>query len=356
MKPLLRPNGNLEDALHEARQRAHELAQQTQERVREAQERAVELARERALEAQERVREATEAMPPGLLVRLLSSLVGIPLLLLLVFAEWPARYPAIWFTGAVAVCAVVGALELFRGLRLRGFQPNETLALIAIVLLQFAAWNVSRYRLTDFLPALIALLVIGTLIYEVASHEKEPLANIGVTFLGVVYVGWLFSYLIFLRSLHGPPLDLNLFGLPLPESTFGAWVVLYVFAVTWCTDAGAYFAGMAFGRHKLAPRLSPKKTWEGAIGGVLAATFMSLAWGTWIGLPWWHCAILGPALGILGQVGDLCESALKRDIGVKDFGVVLPGHGGILDRFDSLLFTAPVAYYYLQFFVVHSLK
>jgi len=366
MTKLMRkkPSGNnIEDALQEARQRAQELARDTQERirdtqerVREAQERAVELARARALEAQELARRARETMPPGLPVRLLSSIIGIPLLLAFVFWEGPsAAFPALPFTGAVALCAVVGSLEYFRGLRLRGFQPNEALATIAIVLLQFAAWNVSRNRVNAFLPALIAILVIGTLIYEVASHEKEPLANIGVTFFGVVYVGWLFSYLIFLRSLPGP-LDLSLFGHPLPQSTFGAWVVLYVFAVTWSTDAGAYFVGSALGKTKLAPRLSPKKTVEGAIGGILAATAMSLLWGIWIGLPWQHCAILGPLIGVLGQIGDLCESALKRDIGVKDFGMVLPGHGGILDRFDSLLFTAPIAYYYLQFFVVHSLK
>jgi phosphatidate cytidylyltransferase len=127
----------------------------------------------------------------------------------------------------------------------------------------------------------------------------------------------------------------------------GAWFVLYVFAVTWITDTGAYFTGMRWGKRPLAPRLSPKKTVEGAIGGLAAATAMSLAWGMWIGLPWWHCLFLGPVLGFLAQVGDLCESAIKRDLGIKDFGTLLPGHGGILDRFDSLLFTAPIAYYYL---------
>jgi phosphatidate cytidylyltransferase len=377
-----RPNSHLDEAIAGARERAtgiardtQERVRETQERVREAQEKAVELARDRALEAQERARRAAETMPPGLLVRLLSSIVGIPLLLILVFAQGSPKYPALLFTFAVSICAVVGALEYFRGLRLRGFQPNEPLALIAIIMLQFAAWNITRNKVTEFLPALIALLVIGTLIYEVASHEKEPIVNIGVTFLGVIYVGWLFSYLIFLRSLPGMvtgvlPIWLNAFltGLnnllallhlhvPLPQPTFGAWIVTYVFAVTWSTDAGAYFVGMRFGKvfkRKLAPNLSPNKTVVGSIGGVIAATLVSLLWGAGIHLPWWHCLILGPVIGVLGQIGDLCESALKRDIGVKDFGEVLPGHGGILDRFDSLLFTAPIAYYYLQYFAVHS--
>ena len=384
MKPLLKPNQKMDEAIADARQRASEIARETQERVREtqervreAQERAVDLARARALASQELGRKAAEAMPPGLLVRLVSSVIGIPLLLFLVFAEGSSQYRALLFTFAVSICAVVGALEYFRGLRLRGFQPNEALALIAIILLQFAAWNISRTKVAGFLPALLALLVIGTLMYEVASHEKEPIANIGVTFFGVVYVGWLFSYLIFLRGMLGNvtgvlPLCLDAFltGLnrylvvpifhipvPLPQPTFGAWIVTYVFAVTWSTDAGAYFAGMRFGKRfgkQLAPRISPKKTVVGAIGGIFAAMLVSLLWGAGIHLPWWHCVALGPIIGILGQIGDLCESALKRDIGVKDFGMVLPGHGGILDRFDSLLFTAPIAYYYLQYFAVHS--
>jgi phosphatidate cytidylyltransferase len=124
-----------------------------------------------------------------------------------------------------------------------------------------------------------------------------------------------------------------------------------VFAVTWGTDTGAYFVGSWFGKRgkaiPLAPHLSPKKSRQGAVGGLVTATLVSLAFGTWLGLPWYHCAVLGPLLGVLGQVGDLCESAMKRDLGIKDFGTLLPGHGGILDRFDSVLFTAPVAYYYL---------
>ena len=344
---------DMEGRAREAQGKVVEVARDAQTQLREAQERALDLARARANEAQERARRASEAMPPGLLVRITSSMLGIPLLVFLVFAEGSPQFPAFAFTVAVAICAVVGGWEYFRGLRLRGFRPSEGPAFVAIALLQFAAWSVSRGRLTDFLPVLIAFLVIGTLIHQVLRRDPEPLANIGVTFLGVIYVGWLFSYLIFLRSLPGtveiwPFSNTPIAGLFKQE---GAWIVLYVMATTWITDAGAYFVGMAIGKTPLAPTLSPKKTVEGAVGGLLAATLMSLAWGTWIGLPWYHCAILGPIIGALGQIGDLCESALKRDLGIKDFGTLLPGHGGILDRFDSLFFTAPIAYYYLIFVV-----
>jgi phosphatidate cytidylyltransferase len=342
--------GIAQEKAREAQGKAQETLTDAQNRFREAQERALELARESAHEAQERARRAAETMPPGLILRVLSSLVGIPILLLLVFAEGGVGLSALPFTIAVAICAGVGAGEYFRAVKLRGFRPTEGLAYIAIVLLQFAAWSVSRGQLVQFLPALLALLVIATLIHQVLRRDPEPLANIGVTFLGVVYVGWLLSYLIFLRSLPGT-LQLSLFGFTLPEAARGAWLVLYVFAVTWMTDTGAYFIGMRFGKTKLAPNLSPKKTVEGAIGGVIAATSMSLLWGMWVGLPWYHCLILGPILSVLGQVGDLSESAIKRDLGLKDFGGILPGHGGVLDRFDSILFTAPVAYYYLVFFL-----
>src|SRR5919199_6404792 len=235
-----------------------------QESLTEIRQRAVDLAREGAREAHERARKATESMPPGLLVRLLSSLLGIPLLLLLVFAEGIPPYTALPFTFAVAICACVGGWEYFRAVRLRGFQPNEPLAFVAIALLQFAAWGFTRHLLLTFLPALLAVLTIASLIAEIVRHEREPLSNIGVTFLGVIYVGWLFSYLIFLRSIPGAKTVA-----PFPQAPLGAWLVLYVIAVTWSTDTGAYFAGVRFGKRPLAPRLSPRKTIEGGIGGLI---------------------------------------------------------------------------------------
>jgi phosphatidate cytidylyltransferase len=355
----------VQERLREAQERlreAQERFKETNDRLIEARSHAIDLARQRAAEAQELTRKASEAMPPGLLVRLLSTLAGIPLIFVLVF--WDKPYGALPFTGGIALCGVIGAGEFFRSVRAYGYQPSEWVAYLAIASLQFAAWNGSRQGLEPFLPALMALLVIATMVHQVLRHNPEPVKNIGVTFLGVVYLGWLISYMVALRSFAGEVQPLHFIPalksiIPalynLPHSPLGAWAVLYVFFVTWMADAGAYFVGSHFARRgkgiPLAPRLSPKKTRQGFYGGLLFGLLSSLFWGLPIGIPLIHCLVLGPLLGALGQVGDLCESALKRDLGVKDFGGILPGHGGILDRFDSILFTAPIAYYYLRFLV-----
>lgn len=293
----------------------------------------------------------TTKAPTNFMVRVGSALVGIPFLILLVFAEGPPVVAGLLFTIGIAVFAAFGLYEFFRAIRLRGFEPSERLGYLAVILIQFAVWTVSRGKGGDMVPALLAFLVIFALTLRVFRHEPEPLANIGVSVLGVLYVGGLFSYLIFLRSIPGT-IHIPVPFVTLPEMMRGAWIVLYVFAVTFSADTGAYLIGRKWGKTLLAPHASPAKTREGALGGVLGGTLMSLAWGSWIGLPLVHCLVLGLLLSVVGQIGDLCESALKRDVGVKDFGSFMPGHGGILDRCDSVLFTAPVAYYYLVFFVV----
>lgn len=148
---------------------------------------------------------------------------------------------------------------------------------------------------------------------------------------GTLYVGWTLSHLVLLRA-AGP---------------LGFWRTLLVFGGVWGTDVLAYAVGSLFGRHKLKPSLSPGKSVEGAAGGLLGGLLAAWLVGIPLGLPVGLRLGLGLALGVLGQVGDLAESALKRHAGVKDSGSLLPGHGGILDRFDSSLFAAPVVYYLL---------
>ena len=161
--------------------------------------------------------------------------------------------------------------------------------------------------------------------------------------IGMVYLGALFSSLVLLRDLRGQ-ISVYPFGL----ADKGAWLMLFVAACVWATDTFAYFTGRSFGKRKLAPKLSPGKTVEGFVGGLLGAMLTGGLFAAWIHLPLAVGLGIGGMAGIVGPLGDLFESALKRELGLKDFGRVMPGHGGILDRFDSLLFVAPLAYLMLN--------
>jgi len=286
----------------------------------------------------------------NLTVRLLSAAIGIPIILLFVCWDWHKQSASLPMTCAVAVCALIGAWEYFRAIRLRGYCPSEYLAYAVIILLQFVAWYLTlAWSLLPLLPLLCCLL--GAIALHLGLRDTpHRWQSIGLTYLGIVYVGWLFSYLIFLRSLPGV-VTVSLGFFPLPEMARGIWMVLYMMAVTWTNDTGAMVVGRFLGKTPLAPTLSPGKTREGGFGGLVFGTVMSVAWGSWIGIPLAHCLILGVLLSILAQLGDLFESGLKRSLGIKDFGSLLPGHGGMLDRFDSVFFTAPIAYYYAVFFL-----
>lgn len=173
--------------------------------------------------------------------------------------------------------------------------------------------------------ALVALLVALGLAALLRSNYDAVLTDVTYTLLGVVWIGWLGGYAIALRDR--------------PDGT--AWL-LVALAIAWSADTGAYLAGRAFGKHLLCPRVSPKKTVEGLIGGLVAAIVVGAAGAFWfLPLPWW----LGAAVGLLGGsaavVGDLWESLVKRQLGVKDSGTLVKGHGGVLDRIDSVLFAVP---------------
>ena len=154
------------------------------------------------------------------------------------------------------------------------------------------------------------------------------------TLLGPVYIGFLLSHALLLSG-----------------DAQGGWQWLYfALLIAFANDTGAFFTGRLMGRHRLAPAISPGKTWEGAAGGLLWAVGAALAldYVLSLSLLLWQSAVLGVIIGVLGQAGDLLESALKRRAGVKDSGTLLPGHGGILDRLDSVIFTVPVVYYWVR--------
>lgn len=208
------------------------------------------------------------------------------------------------------------------------------------------------------------LFVPFILLVELFRSKGPALSNIAATVTGVCYVSLSFGSLVGLRELFVPNdfpfyTYFSLVGAAIPEELvaqvyrWGAFTVISVFASIWTCDSVAYFIGRKFGKHKLFERVSPNKTWEGAIGGFIGAVTAFLIAGT-IALPYLslgHALICGCIIGVFGQLGDLVESLLKRDADVKDSSSLIPGHGGVLDRFDSLLFVAPLIFFYLDFIV-----
>lgn len=228
-------------------------------------------------------------------------------------------------------------------------------------------------RMTIAVPApsmaqylLILVLIFTPLILavELFRNKASALVNVSTTVFGAVYVSLFFGSLIGIRELFVPEdfpvyAHFTITGVAVGEEVigtidrWGGWTVVVLFASIWTCDSAAYFAGRAFGRHRLFERVSPNKTWEGAVAGLLFAigTFML---GKFLLLPYLtpgQAATCGVVVGIVGQLGDLVESLLKRDAGVKDSSTLIPGHGGVLDRFDSLMYVSPLLFFYLDFVV-----
>ena len=183
---------------------------------------------------------------------------------------------------------------------------------------------------------------------------KQPyIANVATTILGFVYCGWFPLHLLFLRDLGSNPLYDGI--IKQNVGTEGAGYALFLFFAVILTDSFCYYVGCRLGKHKLSHVISPNKTIEGAIGGTAMCVIFCLIFGILVmQFPWYHALILGFIIAACAQIGDLCESMIKRDAGVKDSSNVLPGHGGFLDRTDSFVLTIPVVHYYMYFFVVNN--
>ncbi|MEZ4648846.1 MAG: phosphatidate cytidylyltransferase [Candidatus Eisenbacteria bacterium] len=258
------------------------------------------------------------------------------------------------FAGVVAFIGLIGAFELRRILNNLGWGRGSFFLFLAPVL---TIASLLRLPMTELAvgAAVVGFLCLVWLVYpttpsqhEAAGRDREAtrLAALAplVGFVGALYLSLLPSFLVRLHA--GPWSEAS----SLPELfPRGALPVLFPVVLVWAADTGAYAFGLLFGRHRLWPAVSPKKTWEGAIGGVVATILVAaLAGGPFgVGLSLGEAVVAGVLVGIAGPLGDLFESRLKRVAGVKDSGKLLPGHGGVLDRFDSLFFAAPVFYYYL---------
>lgn len=259
--------------------------------------------------------------------RVLSAVVLIPLVA-------GATYAGGWvLVGVLLVVAVRAAYELFQLMAGAGYRPSLAASAVVIAALLIAA----RFPELQLTGLVLTASVAGTLVWQLLRPPQgHPTQSWALTLGAALWLGWLISHFIWLRDLSPA------FGL----GTGTRWLVL-TFLVTWINDTAAYFVGKALGRHPCCPYLSPNKTWEGTIGGWFGGLAATALLGRWlVGLPWGHGLALGALAATVAPFGDLAKSMVKRQMGVKDFSTLIPGHGGMFDRIDSLLFVAPAMYYY----------
>ena len=268
----------------------------------------------------------------ALVLRIASGVLFLPVLVLL------ARAGGIAFWAFVALEVTLGLSEFYRMMRGRGLNPFQLLGIASGLALLWVTYR----PLTPH----VGVLVTGVLLLVLGLELRRPQArqrveDIAVTSFGVLYVGWLSAHFILLREL---PWQVG------RGYADGASFVLLAFFLTWSCDTGAYAIGRVFGRNRPWVQISPRKSVEGAFGGLLFAVAAAFVARRWFApyLQVRDAAILGLLVGVFAQVGDLVESLLKRDAAHGDSSDFIPGHGGVLDRFDSLYFTAPLVYYYLQ--------
>jgi phosphatidate cytidylyltransferase len=263
---------------------------------------------------------------PALLKRLASVLVLLPVFLLIV-----VKAPSWMFSGVVVLASAAALWELTRMLQQGGRPVYRMLAVLTgtVVTASFAFSDTTDPLLV---PAVVLTVTAGLCLAAPLRQSGPPsLEGAANTLLAVVYVGWLLGHGILLRQ----------------TSPLGDELILLVVGVTWVGETAAYLVGSTVGRRPLARVISPRKTLEGAAAQVAASLVTAAALGAWL-LPGCGLAVVivaGGVLGVIGQIGDLVESVMKRSVGTKDTGGLIPGHGGVLDRIDSLLFNLPAFYY-----------
>ena len=222
--------------------------------------------------------------------------------------------------------SVIGMQELYKAMKVRGdnFSILEITGYLGAVIYYMAAMlDFERYGMMALLTALILLMFV-----YVFTYPKYQAGQVMAAFFGVVYVACMLSFIYLTRNL--------------PDGKFIVWLI---FLCSWGCDTCAYCVGMLIGKHKMAPVLSPKKSVEGAVGGVAGAALLGVAYAAAIHGPMLEYALICAIGALISMVGDLAASAIKRNQGIKDYGKLIPGHGGILDRFDSVIFTAPIIYF-----------
>jgi phosphatidate cytidylyltransferase len=261
------------------------------------------------------------------LTRVLSALILAPIVIGLV---WIGGWP---FIILLALFLSLAAIEFVQMMRVGGFAPPLFFAIaLILIIIADALWPE-----TNLLRPALAFILISSLTWQLLHRTGTPTANWALPIIAGLYLGIAGASFILIRQLPN-----------------GERWLLLTLTGTWLADSGAYLVGSRIGRHKLTPALSPKKSWEGLISGVIFAVLLNMIVAALFGIPIEHGAILGLIGGTIGLLGDLSISMFKRQVGVKDTGHLIPGHGGALDRLDSVLFSVIVSYYYIIWFAISS--
>jgi phosphatidate cytidylyltransferase len=283
-------------------------------------------------------------MASGTLQRVITAAILIPIVIAAVW--WGPSWLVAFMTALVTIAALLEFFALGAQVGLHAYRLWTCLAAAGIVAEQ---WYVSRpaipnpfVKLLDLLPRLNLELVLfgfvlGAAVIAIGNQSDitNTLSSISVSSAALLFIALPLSTVVRLHAVE----------------EIGPQLLLFAVVLVWAGDSAAYFVGRAFGRWKLAPHLSPGKTWEGAAANLLGALFVGSMFGFWMKIPAIHMLLMAAAGSIAGQIGDLFESAWKRSAGAKDSGTLLPGHGGMLDRIDALILAAPAVWYYFQWLV-----
>lgn len=259
--------------------------------------------------------------------RIISSAIGLPLVIICIaFGGYALK-------AIILAISLIGMHEFYNAFSKR----NKAVHFIGYIFAVFFVFCSSAIiNTSNYFNIFISVFICVLLIYSVIFHTANSITDTVLTFFGFFYVCFLITHIDLIRNFN-----------------YGKYFVWLIFICAWGSDSGAYLVGVKYGKTKLIPTLSPKKTVEGAISGAITAAVLSLVYGIIIykffGFGELRTLLFYPIIGligsVLGQIGDLAASAMKRHVDIKDFGKLIPGHGGVLDRFDSVLLTAPAVYY-----------
>lgn len=272
-----------------------------------------------------------------MLIRVVSGIVAIVILFISMFSGKAV------FGTAVFILSLIALYEFYKSIKSKGYNPMTMAGYFSSIPLIFLAFtsksSIIFEEFNNYLLFTLFCIIVIMFVYAIFLHKEYTLNDIAMTVFGIFYILFLFSFIILTRNL--------------PNGFYYTWLVFIGACVP---DTFGYFGGKLFGKRKVIPEISPKKTVEGSISGIIACIVIMILFGLFYDrfniLSIYHLIVLGIMCGMISQFGDWAASSIKRYLDIKDYGSIIPGHGGVLDRFDSIMFTAPVIYFYVQFIII----